>query len=575
MAPEQAEGRIDLLGPATDVYGLGASLYEVLTGQPPFTGSDTTRVLHRVVHEAPAPPRSVVPGTPRALEAVCLKALAKMPRQRYATARELASEVQHFLAGEPTAAFPEPWTVRAGRWSRRHRTLLVAAGVLLMSAVVALSVSMALVWSEQKKTQKQKLLAEANYKLSREQSFQIIDLIESSEAEIAAVPALHKTRKAILVLASRACRRYLDEEPDDVDLRRRSAQVFRYTANVHRLNNESAAAEPLYRDAVRLYEALAEDFPDVPLHRQRVAETLRDQASLQSFLGRLREAEALLQRSIAIAEALLVQHPEQSHLRRTVAAGLLSLASIESTRGQYETARKTAQRAAALFRELAAQPPGKSSPYDQLLQAAALNIVARALRESGQLDAAYEAHKEPTRLAENLNRDRAGLAWADVLHFRAAFRLEQSRTWAKYADKPKRRDSAEKNMSATIQQWEGLSKNYPQVGMYRESLGLAYRIRGELRAEDARRREEARADFARAQKLLEQRVNESPQMPGPRGELGRTCFDLGQLARAANDRSAADWFAKAVSALNKAIEQSPDNAGHRQALAAARAALGK
>src|SRR5262249_30258476 len=86
MAPEQAEGRLDLLGPATDVYGLGAVLYQVLTGSPPFDGGDTPSLLRRVAREEPPRPRQSVPKTPRALEAVCLKALAKKPNDRYASA---------------------------------------------------------------------------------------------------------------------------------------------------------------------------------------------------------------------------------------------------------------------------------------------------------------------------------------------------------------------------------------------------------------------------------------------------------------------------------------------------------
>src|SRR5262249_36929148 len=97
MAPEQAEGRLDLLDARTDVYGLGAILYEVLTGKPPFAGDQTEVVLQRVLHELPEAPRHTAPATPRALEAVSLKALAKKPADRYGSAKELAAEVQHWL----------------------------------------------------------------------------------------------------------------------------------------------------------------------------------------------------------------------------------------------------------------------------------------------------------------------------------------------------------------------------------------------------------------------------------------------------------------------------------------------
>src|SRR5262249_30426833 len=94
MAPEQAAGQLDLIDRRTDVYGLGAMLYEILTGQPPFLGANTLEVLRKVREEEPTPPRSVWSDVPPALEAVCLRALAKRPADRPAGADNLAQEVQ-------------------------------------------------------------------------------------------------------------------------------------------------------------------------------------------------------------------------------------------------------------------------------------------------------------------------------------------------------------------------------------------------------------------------------------------------------------------------------------------------
>jgi serine/threonine protein kinase len=97
MAPEQAEGRNLEIGPATDIYALGAILYEMLTGRPPFLGKDTKETLDKVIHEPLVPPRQLQPGVPGELEEICLRCLAKKPADRFPSATTLARDLQLFL----------------------------------------------------------------------------------------------------------------------------------------------------------------------------------------------------------------------------------------------------------------------------------------------------------------------------------------------------------------------------------------------------------------------------------------------------------------------------------------------
>ena len=123
MSPEQAAGQHDRMGPASDVYSLGATLYTILTGQQPFAPeTDIEVILARVEAGDFAPPRSLAHDIPRPLEAICLKAMSKLPEERYGSAKALAEDIEHWLADEPVAAWPEPFPVRARRWMRRHRT---------------------------------------------------------------------------------------------------------------------------------------------------------------------------------------------------------------------------------------------------------------------------------------------------------------------------------------------------------------------------------------------------------------------------------------------------------------------
>ena len=108
MSPEQAEGRTRDIGPATDVYGLGAALYAILTGTAPFAGESLHAILSKLKDGRLTPPRAINPSVPRPLEAVCLKAMALRPEDRYGSPRALADDLDLWLADEPVSASREP-----------------------------------------------------------------------------------------------------------------------------------------------------------------------------------------------------------------------------------------------------------------------------------------------------------------------------------------------------------------------------------------------------------------------------------------------------------------------------------
>jgi tetratricopeptide (TPR) repeat protein len=148
MAPEQAGGRRQQIGPATDVYALGAILYELLTGRSPFRAETATETLLQVLQCEPEPPRRVRPGAPRDLETIALKCLRKEPRSRYASAGELADDLRRFQQGEPIQARLPSLCERL--WHRRRR-LLAAVAVLLVLALLGLLAHVLLGWQQERR----------------------------------------------------------------------------------------------------------------------------------------------------------------------------------------------------------------------------------------------------------------------------------------------------------------------------------------------------------------------------------------------------------------------------------------
>jgi serine/threonine-protein kinase len=172
MSPEQAQGDLEHLGPRSDVYSLGATLYYLLTGEPPYTG-DAAEVIPRVQRGDFRPPRAVDPAIDPALEAVCLRAMGLKPEDRYGSCRALAEDVERWMADEPVSAWREPLARRAGRWARRNRTAMTAAAVAVVAGVVGLAGVLAvqtkakadLAQSLARETRANKALAESNAEL--------------------------------------------------------------------------------------------------------------------------------------------------------------------------------------------------------------------------------------------------------------------------------------------------------------------------------------------------------------------------------------------------------------------------
>jgi tetratricopeptide (TPR) repeat protein len=266
MSPEQALARRVVIDHRTDVYSLGATLYELLTLRPAFPGADRQELLRQVAFEEPAAPRRLRRAVPRELETVVLKAMEKAPADRYATAQELADDLRRWLEDRPLRARRPGLARRAVKWSRRHRPLVAAAIVSLLLAVLMLAASNFVIWSEHGKTKEAlrkarlhqaevDVLAPQLAQLRRdseaelERSLRALDRVLSALDEAPPGPEAERLRRAAAGPALEYYRGLRPPEGARHSLRWELMWAYLRQGNLHALRDEFAEAQRAYGQA--------------------------------------------------------------------------------------------------------------------------------------------------------------------------------------------------------------------------------------------------------------------------------------------------------------------------------------
>jgi serine/threonine protein kinase len=608
MAPEQARGRHDQVDGRTDVYGLGAILYEILTGRPPFEASATSDLVRKVPEEAPTPPRQIVGAVAPGLEAVCLKAMCKDQAGRYASAAELGQDVQRYLADEPVAAYVEPWTRHAMRWARRHRTAVAASAGLLVTATIALAVSTAFIAREKNEVQLQRneaRLQKMEAELQGQQARQAVHLLTRG-VDTAFDDQLDPLQKEFLANAlgyyekftARAARdpavrlehartyeqmgniqRRLGRLPDSESAYRRALELLKPLAAVPgvqrdaeqtlartqtllanllvRRGGESSQAAALYSQARAIQERLADARHNAAATADDdlfLGQTLRSQADLLRLDGRFTDARPVYARAKNAVEEALAAARDRAEIRDELALTLDALEWIHRELGELAQAERDYHHALELLEPLVAEFP--TVPRHRQVLAKVCNSLALIEEDTGRL-ADAEAHLR----RELLQVERLVQDYPE----RPEHRRELARTLMNLGnvlDAQSRSADAEPMLRRAIDVNAAIAAKNPHDVQIRLDLSKCHNNLGELlrKKGDARH---AHASFLRSRSISQALVKAFPDKPRYSEELAGTLGNLALALEVVDPPQVEATYRASLAIYEKLVADHPDNAGYR------------
>ncbi len=530
MSPEQATGNVGLIASGTDIYSLGATLYELLTLEPAFPGNDRQALLRRVELQEPVRPRHLNGTIPRDLETIVLKAMAKQPSDRYATAAHFASDLRCFLEHRPVAARSPTLVQRVFKWTRRHQSAAFALSSIALLSIVGLLLSNFLIARQRNIAQRafeladtQRTRAEANLTIALQAVNDMLDRL--ARERLRDVPQMQVVRSEMTKRAVELLENIARQNPEDPAI---WAEIANGYAQLGQLSNEIgeyAESQASLHRAIGLFECLIAAGNVPPAYSLGLARAhnalghvLRvqgkfgaahseyekalkalqpienhavDHGQLQDvkgntyqFVGRILNdqsrfsgAEEAYRQALAIQETIVEREASASH-RRDLAVTLFNLGGLHFQTSDLSTAERNTRRAIDLFQTLVSETPDDRDIREYW--ASSQNNLAMVLGKNGRIDeatVAYRAHITAlTKLVDdfpNIPDYRDTLA---VGHGNLAMLLRSQRDV----------DGAETSARSAVAILSALVSQHPEVTLYRlhlasyqNNLGNALQDKGE------------------------------------------------------------------------------------------------
>jgi tetratricopeptide (TPR) repeat protein len=584
MSPEQAGGEVNALGPASDVYSLGATLYSILTGRTPVEAADTETALRKVRNGEVTPPRAVRPQIPKALEAVCLKALALKPEGRYATASDLGADLDRWLADEPVAAYREPWTARARRWSKRHRTLVTGASLTTITATVSMAVGLVLINEEKNATRFQRDRAVTNFGLAR-------SAVKDYLTEVTARPELKDgklvlLRKELLDRAAAYFEKFIKDNGDTPEVRKEFAESNYLLGAVYYEQARYDDALKAHRKALTLRERLAtEDPTDLDAQHDLAQSLVAIGNQYQRLIGpeNNAEAEAAYRHALEVDRRLVTLAAKRGGSGSGARLASYNEALAEAaqrlgeqlirTRGSNDVASECFREAVAIREARVKESPGDRSLRERL--AVLYNAQGEWHRGAAHRDESLKAFNQAREIGE-------ALVATNPRDTELKYKLGMvERNLAAVLIEAYRADEAATYLDQARKWLEDAARAQPFMTDYRESLGLCVNEQALQRQRQARNlakadpakskalRDEELKLYRQLQELAQRLVDDYPEVARYSSDLARAHKNIGVWLNASGrpDEALAEQ-SKSREILEALVARVPDELEYRADLAA-------